>query len=352
MNIIQVAESKTQGHNKETACLKDELKELTSKLEFLRDRAVSYEKQARMLEQEKNHLQEKFLSECKKYDEAEQRYKSAERDVKKAIELADAARTEAIASQKEKDEALRLSMEKVAVIERVQRQVDRLEQEKVNLFGEVQRMRNSESDAWSKVTLLESRVAEREKEMDDLLSRSNEQRSSTVHVLESLLATERLARAEANKRAEALSVQLQSAQGKLDILHQELTSIRLVETALDSKLRTTTYGKRLRDNEVRLDSIQDMDIDPPERSRKRTKSNTTPLKPVQTEDGGSVHMREDCVTVSTDVKDGNPDGYKKFTIAKLKEELTKHGFGAHLLELKNPNKKDILALYKKHVLCE
>jgi hypothetical protein len=166
------------------------------------------------------------------------------------------------------------------------------------------------------------------------------------------LATERLARAEANKRAEALSVQLQSAQGKLDILHQELTSIRLVETALDSKLRTTTYGKRLRDNEVRLDSIQDMDIDPPERSRKRTKSNTTPLKPVQTEGGGSVHMREDSVTVSTDVKDGNPDGYKKFTIAKLKEELTKHGFGVHLLELKNPNKKDILALYKKHVLCE
>jgi len=349
---LLVAESKTHGHNKETAGLKDEIKELTSKLEFLRDRAVSYEKQARMLEQEKNHLQEKFLSECKKYDEAEQRYKSAERDVKKATELADAARTEAIASQKGKDEAQRLSMEKVAVIERVQRQVDRLEQEKVNLLGEVQRMRNSESDAWSKVTLLESRVAEREKEMDDLLSCSNEQRSSTLHVLESLLATERAARAEANKRAEALSIQLQSAQGKLDILHQELTSIRLVETALDSKLRTITYGKRFRDNEVRLDSIQDMDIDPPERSTKRTKSNTTPLKPVQTEDGGSVHMREDSVTVSTDVKDGNPDGYKKFTIAKLKEELTKHGFAAQLLELKNPNKKDILALYMKHVLCE
>ncbi|CAN6272465.1 unnamed protein product [Urochloa humidicola] len=349
---LQVVESKAQGHSKETAGLKDEIKELTNKLEFLRERAVSYENQAKMLEQEKNHLQEKFLSECKKYDEAEQRYKSAERDARKAAELADAARTEAIASQKEKDEAQQLSMEKVAVIERIQRQVDRLEQEKVNLSGEVQRMRNSESDAWSKVTLLESRVAEREKEMDDLLSRSNEQRSSTVHVLESLLATERAARAEANKRAEALSLQLQSTQGKLDVLHQELTSIRLVETALDSKLRTTTRGKRLRDNEVGMDSVQDMDIDPPQRSRKRTKSNTSPLKVVRTEDGGSVHMGEDSITVSTDTKGGNPDGYKRFTIAKLKEELTKHGFGAQLLELKNPNKKDILALYKKLVLCE
>ncbi|KAK3152840.1 hypothetical protein QOZ80_2BG0164220 [Eleusine coracana subsp. coracana] len=349
---LQVAESKAQTYNKETATLKDEIKELTSKLEFVRDRAVSYEKQARMLEQEKNHLQEKFLSECKKYDEAEERCKSAERDAKKATELADAARTEAIACQKEKDEAQRLSMEKVAVIERIQRQFDRLEQEKVNLSGQVQSMRNSESDAWSKVTLLESRVAEREKEMDDLLSRSNEQRSSTVHVLESLLATERAARAEANKRAEALSLQLQSTQSKLDILHQELTSIRLVETALDGKLRTATKGKRLRENEVGMESVQDMDIDQPERSRKRTKSNISPLKHVQTEDGGSVHMGEDSVTVSTDIKDGTPGGYKKFTIAKLKEELTKHGFGAQLLELKNPAKKDILALYKKLVLGE
>jgi len=63
-------------------------------------------------------------------------------------------------------------------------------------------------------------------------------------------------------------------------------------------------------------------------------------------------MGEDSVTVSTDMKGINPDGYKKFTIAKLKEELTKHGFGAQLLELKNPTKKDILVLYKKLVLCE
>ncbi|BAF08555.1 uncharacterized protein [Oryza sativa Japonica Group] len=347
---LQVAESKAQSHNKETAALKDEIRELTGKLEFLRDRAVSFEKQARMLEQEKNHLQEKFLSECKKYDEAEERYKAAEREAKRATELSDVARTEAVTAQKEKDEAQRLSMEKLAVIERIQRQVDRLEQEKVNLLDEVQKMHKSETDALSKVALLESRVAEREKEIEELMIQSNEQRSSTVHVLESLLSTERAARAEANKRAEALSLQLQSTQSKLDVLHQELTSVRLVETALDSKLRTTTHGKRLRENEVGMESVQDMDIDRPERSRKRSKSNTSPLKHFQSEDGGSVHMGEDSVTVSTDTKDGNPDGYKKLTIAKLKEELTKHGFGAQLLELKNPNKKDILALYKKLVL--
>lgn len=347
---LQAAESRTKSQSKETVVLKNEIKELTSKLEFLRDRALSYEKQARMLEQEKNHLQEKFLSECKKYDEIEERYKAAEKDAIKATELAKVAQTESIAAQKEKDETQCLSIEKLAVIERIQRQVDRLEQEKVKLVDEVQRMRKSETDALSKVALLESRVDEREKEIDDLLSRSNEQRSSTVHVLESLLANERAAKAEANKRAEALSLQLQSTQSKLDVLHQELTSIRIVETGLDSKLRSTTYGKRMRQNEVGTESVQDMDIDQPERSRKRSKSNTSLLKHLQTEGGGSVHMGEDSVSVSTDTRDCTPEGYKKFTIPKLKDELTKHGFGAQLLELRSPNKKDILALYKKHVL--
>jgi hypothetical protein len=106
----------------------------------------------------------------------------------------------------------------------------------------------------------------------------------------------------------------------------------------------------LRDNEVGTESVQGMDIDQPERSRKRTKSNSSALKHVQTEGGGSVHMGEDSVTVSTDT--GTPRDYKRFTIVKLKEELTKHGFGEQLLELKNPAKKDILALYKKLVLGE
>ena len=35
---------------------------------------------------------------------------------------------------------------------------------------------------------------------------------------------------------------------------------------------------------------------------------------------------------------------------KLKEELTKHGFGAQMLQLKGPNKKEVVALYEKHVI--
>ena len=32
------------------------------------------------------------------------------------------------------------------------------------------------------------------------------------------------------------------------------------------------------------------------------------------------------------------------------EELTKHNYGVELLQFRNPNKRDIIALYEKHVL--
>lgn len=192
--------------------------------------------------------------------------------------------------------------------------------------------------------MLEARVGEREKEIEKLLESNNEQRASTVQVLEALLETERAARAEANNRAEALSVQLQATQGKLDLLQQQMTTVRLNESALDGRLKTASHGKRVRVEDT-LDSVQEMDVDDGngdgvgiggKRVNKRSRSTTSPLKFASTEDGGSVFK-------------GDED-HTKFTISKLKQELTKHNFGAELLQLKNPNKKDLVSLYEKCIL--
>ncbi|KAJ0961570.1 hypothetical protein J5N97_001321 [Dioscorea zingiberensis] len=88
---LKAAESKLKNHEVETLALKDEIKELNEKLEFAKTTVLSHEREARMLEQEKNHLQEKFILECKKFDEADERCRAAERDSKRAIELADTA---------------------------------------------------------------------------------------------------------------------------------------------------------------------------------------------------------------------------------------------------------------------
>ncbi|XP_043689451.1 guanylate-binding protein 2-like [Telopea speciosissima] len=346
---LKAAESKLKSYDLETSAFKLQIKELGEKLDTANATVQSYEREVRILEQEKNHLEQKYSSELKRFEEVQERCKIAEKEAKRATELADKARAEAVSAQKENSESQKLAMEQLAQIERVQRHIESLERQKADLVDEVEKFRVSEMDTLSKVTLLEARVEEREKEIESLLKSNNEQRASTVQVLENLLENERAARAEASRRAEALSVQLQSTQGKLDLLQQELTSVRLNETALDSKLKTTSHGKRLRveDYDVAVESVQDMGVDNVIRERKRSKSTTSPLKVTQCEDGGSVFKVDEDNNHS---QQNESEVYTKFTVLKLKQELTKHGFGAELLQLKNPNKKDTLALYEKHVL--
>ncbi|URD88834.1 Guanylate-binding protein, C-terminal domain [Musa troglodytarum] len=349
----EAAEAELKRRESESSVLKEEIRHLLENLESVKTMAQSHERQVKILEQEKNHLQEKYLSECKKFDETDKRCKDAERDARKATELADVAHAEVVAAQKEKSEFQRLAMERLALIEKAERQVENLERDRNKLIDEIEGLRRSEIDAIDKAALLESRVQEREKEIEEMLSQNNEQRSNTVQVLESLLATERAARAEANNRAESLSLQLQVTQGKLDSLQQELTSVRLNETALDTKLRNSR-GKRPRvDDNIGTESVHDMDIDEEvAKGRKRSKSTTSPFNYARSEDGGSVFRGEEDNNPSLGNQASETEDYKRFTVVKLKQELTKHGFGAQLLELRNPNKKDILALYEKHVILK
>lgn len=328
--------------------LRIEIKELTEKLKIENDKAQSYERDAIVFQQEKSHLEQKYHSEFKRFEELQERCKTAEKEAARATEVADKARAEAGLAQKEKSEMQRLAIERLAQIERAERKIENLEREKDNLEVELQRVRYSEKDALTTVSKLEEKVQQREKDLEALLDKDKTHRRNNAQILEQLLETERQAHAQANNRAEALSLQLQSAQAQIDSLHQELTKFRLNETALDSKLKTASHGKRLRvDEEIGAESIQDMDMNPRiMRANKRSKSTTSPHQYMQPDDGGSIFEgAEDNQSQQT-----NEEDYKKFTIQKLKQELTKHNYGDQLLRLKNPNKKDILALYEKCVL--
>lgn len=351
LSSLQAAESKIKNYDSEISTLKLEIKELAERLENANAKAQSFEREARILEQEKLHLEQKYQSEFNRFEEVQDRCRNAEREAKRATELADKARAEAVTSQKEKSEIQRVAMERLAQIERSERHIESLERQKNDLAHEAERYRAAEMDAVSKVLILEARVEEREKEIESLLQSNNEQRLSTVQVLENLLETERAARAEANNRAEALSVQLQATQGKLDSLQQKLTQVRLNESALDGKLKTASHGKRPRpeDYDMGVESFHDMDTnDRAMRDNKRSKSTTSPLKNTQPEDGGSVFRGDEDNNNSQHTN--SAEDYTKFTVQRLKQELTKHNYGGELLQLKNPNKKDIVSLYEKCVL--
>ncbi|KAG5131107.1 hypothetical protein JHK84_037504 [Glycine max] len=343
---LKAAESKIRNYESEISPLRLEIKKLIERLKTENARAQSYEKDVMVIQQEINHLKEKYNTECIKFEEVQERCQIAEKEAVRATEVADKARTEANLAQKEMSEMQRLAIERLAHIERAERKIENLEREKDNLEGELQRVRDSEKDALVRVSTLEEKVGQREKDIDSLLEKDGTQRRNSTQILDQLLETEREACAQANSRADSLSLQLQSAQAKIDSLHQELTKFQLNETILDSELKTASRGKRLRVDDIGVESGQDMDSSPRIlRGTKRSKSTSSPLKFSHLEDVSSIGGDEDNYSQQT-----NEDDYKKFTIQKLKQELTKHNYGDQLLELKNPNKKAILALYEKCVL--
>ncbi|KNA17107.1 hypothetical protein SOVF_083190 [Spinacia oleracea] len=345
---LKAADSKIARYELQIAGMNSDIKELNEKLDAANATAQSYEREANTLEQEKIHLEQKYRSEFKRFDEVQDRCRVAEKEAKRAIEVADKARSEAVAAQKEKSEIQRTAMERLAQIERAERQVDHLGREKNDLANELETLRASELDASAKVRLLESQVEERQKEIETLMKSNNEQRASTVQVLEGLLETERVARGEANRRAEALSHQLQATQAKLDMIQQELTSVRLNESALDAKLKSASHGKRSRvdEHDVGVDS-EGMDVDKA-RMNKRRKSTTSPLQQAASAaDCDSVFTGDDDESSQqTDTQD-----YRKFTIQRLKQELTENNFGDEVFKLRAPaKKKDFIALYEKFIL--
>ncbi|CAJ2678706.1 unnamed protein product [Trifolium pratense] len=343
---LKAAESKIRSYDTEISSLRNEIKDLNDRLKTENAKAQSYEREALVYQQEKSHLEQRYQSEFKRFEEVQQRCKTAEKESARATEMADRARAEAGMAQKEKSEMQRLAMERLAQVERAERKIETLGREKDNLAGELQRATDSEKDALTRVAQLEEKVQQREKDLGALLDKDKTHRRNNAQILEQLLETEREARTQANNRAEALSLQLQSAQAKIDSLHQELTKFRLNET-LDSKLKTTSVSKRLRvENDIDVDSVQDMDASPRIlRGTKRARSTTSP-KYTQPEDGGSTFEgAEDNLS-----QQANEEDYKRFTVQKLKQELTKHNYGDQLLRLKNPTKKDIVALYEKCIL--
>lgn len=348
--LLQAAESKIKSFDVETASLKLELREMIDRLDTANTKALSYEKEANKLEQEKIRMEQKYRSDFERFDEVQERCKVAEIEAKRATELADKARADAVTSQKEKSESQRLAMERLAQIERAERQVENLERQKTDLEDELHRLRVSEMDAVSKVTILEARVEEREKEIESLLKLTNEQRAHNVKSLEKLLDEERKAHIAANRRAEALSLELQAAQASVDNLQQELAQARLKETALDNKIRaaTSSRGKR-----TRIEDVVDMDIgetsDRILRANKRTRS-TRGDDHGANEDGVSVSRGDEDIQNQQDEDEEEEEDYRKLTVQNLRHELTKYDCGHLILNRGHQNKKEILALYETHVL--
>ncbi|CAK9141545.1 unnamed protein product, partial [Ilex paraguariensis] len=80
---LKVAESKIKNYDMEISTLKREIK-LGERLESASTTAQSFEREARILEQEKNLLEQKYQSKFDRFGEVQERCKIAERESKRA----------------------------------------------------------------------------------------------------------------------------------------------------------------------------------------------------------------------------------------------------------------------------
>ncbi|BFG40887.1 hypothetical protein CerSpe_271610 [Prunus speciosa] len=98
-----------------------------------------------------------------------------------------------------------------------------------------------------------------------------------------------------------------------------------------------------------MDSVQDMEMsDRIVRVNKRSRSTTSPLKHTQAEDSGSVFKGDE----DTRSQQTNSEDYRKVTVTKIKQELTKYNFGARVLDMRTGvSKREWLELYETCIMA-
>jgi chromosome segregation ATPase len=346
-------EVKLTGQIEELTTLKTELRHSHAELETKSSTIVTLQKDLETACQDKVHAEQRMAEAMKRMEEAERLWKIAEKREKYASEAVEKARNELSATQREKSESQRLASERLTAIERSERRCDSLERERFELTQTLEHVKISEQDALSRITALELRIEEREREMEKLLDASNEQRLKTVESFEALLDSERAAKMEASSRADKLSAQLTIVQGDLDALQTQLMSVRNHETALDTKLKSYTDVSTISPSEhtvrtkrMRIEKtseVGDMEVD---------KHNLQSLMRGMTHNISRREENHEGHNSNEDMNDNNTsmttEDYHKFTVAKLKQKLTQAGHGEEVAQLKSSaTKRDIIALYEK-----
>ena len=224
----------------------------------------------------------------------------------------------------------------------------------------LEQVRSEEREAFSRVTSLELRIEDREREIEKLLKSSNEQRLRTVETFEALLDSERAAKMEASNRAEALSVQLTHVQGELDALQTQLMSVRNHETALDTKLKAYADVSNISPGEYTVVRTKRVWVEGTLGEMEGTevdKASSQKSKREKLTDNSSSHGEVNEGHNSNEVTRQNhtpmTEDYRKMTVAKLKQKLTEAGHGEEVKQIKSSaTKRDIIGLYENLMFRE
>ncbi|KAF3444063.1 hypothetical protein FNV43_RR13753 [Rhamnella rubrinervis] len=336
---LKAAESKLEKYDLESSALKTQIKELGDALKEIETNNQLLERKVQILGEEKAQLEQKYFSEVQKFEEANRHCDVADNKVKMIKDGVLELQTKALSALNEKNNEI------ISESTGVQRQY--LEEPEMNLITVPVTVHVFEADDVPEGILVETVPKMRDEEVETLLQSNDEQISRLVRFFESHLESERAAHAESRSREEALNLQLQTMKEKVDSLQQELNLVHFVNTPGHSTFMSASHGKHSRSEDPN-DPLQVVDIDEAmTRAAKRSKSTMSLRKCARS---GSAGYAFNASENSYGSQEPYFVDYLKFTVEKLRQEIINHGFGSQLLALKNPRKRDIRALYEKHVL--
>ena len=189
------------------------------------------------LEEKSSSLSYQLEGSKKEAADWQSKCRKAEREAKHASEVADRACESAAKVEKEKLELERVSAERLASIQRLKEHIEELAKEKGMTSCHSDKLRSCEQELVVKTSLYEMKLEGRQMDINEHFGSVDEQKTSPLEVLKTLLDKERQACAKANSRAEALSVELTSMERKLVMLEKELASVKLNERIVEAKLK-------------------------------------------------------------------------------------------------------------------
>lgn len=317
----------------ESSDCKIQIEEFANRVQAVEGSVQLVEKQAEMLVQDGTQLEQKYVTELKRFDETRGKCKVSQEEIIIANEFIEAARSQLLTAQNELRSTQLLAAERLSRIEIEHRRAAILQRQNDELAAKVERLLVSEANATSKVALLDTVVKEKDKEIESL-----KQKHESVN--QSL--------AESIKMPKTPSLEPGTQEGKTERFL--LDSDYSTEPAIGAANETPVHAKRLRleVSDMSFDSSQDAVIDENMvRELKKPKLETPLQKCTFTQDEDSVLQQNEG---GSETPNASSADFSKYTIKKLRQEICQNGFTDELLALKNPKKKDIVALYEKLVM--
>lgn len=333
---LQAAVSETENCDFESLDLTSQIRELNDMLQSTNTRIESLRKEAQLLVQRKTQLNEQFLTEQKIVQDLHQECQNFKNQAKLANESADKARMKELAAQNERNDFQLLAVERLGQIENAGERIKSLEREKMQLLDKIEKHTLSSQRSKSKLAILQATIKEKEDQIESLMNLNNKQMQNLVQV-------HRIS-SKIEDAAEASYAQITLEENNENFLWQESTPAFLDETVTDSR------GKRSRPLEAPgEDSSMEQSMETFDGivgANKRARPMMTPVRCTMSED---VSFSEGAEGISPGSK-ADTGNYMKFTVPRLRAELTEQGFGDELQQLGSRKKKDVLELYEKLIL--